>query len=375
MINIPELLNKVLNNEKLSIKYTDRGAYSLGYTLILNGRKIFLKIIPIFNSNDKDDDCLYINLNKKIYNVPESFFYNEIKTQKHVYKHLKICPYIYDTYILGYEKNIKKDENDIIYFINKLAIKDEKKNINYQILLNNLKTNEFNKLGLIFMSYMEYTNGNKYYDPYLTYNCIFGKYFLAKDLIEEINEKKINSVYLFIIIQIIHNIILLFKNGIMHRDLHLGNIMIDRNEIITKQAYLKNGKIDYRYVGKVYIIDYGNSVNENRINKYKMEYIKEKKEKNNDFTDFNVEENKHIIELIGKKIIKDGTNSNSELENGWHIYDWIINLLFTSDYNINEELFIKFDVLLGEFEKGKNEFNEIKKQEENCCSIISLFNF
>ena len=373
MINIPELLNKVLNNEKLSIKYTDRGAYSLGYTLILNGRKIFLKIIPIFNSSDKDDDCLYINLNKKIYNVPESFFYNEIKTQKNVYKNLQICPCIYDTYILDYEKNINKDENDIIFFVNKLALKDEKKNINYQILLNNLKTNEFNKLGLIFMSYMEYTNGNKYYDSYLTYNCIFGKYFLAKDLIEEINEKKINSVYLFIIIQIIHNIILLFKNGIMHRDLHLGNIMIDRNEIITKQAYLKNGKIDYRYVGKVYIIDYGNAVNENRINKYKMEYIKEKKKKNNDFSDFNVEENKHIIELIGKKIIKDGKNSNSELEKGWHIYDWIINLLFTCDYNINEELFIKFDVLLGEFEKGKNEFNEIKKQEEKCCSIFSLF--
>ena len=31
------------------------------------------------------------------------------------------------------------------------------------------------------------------------------------------------------------------------------------------------------------------------------------------------------------------------------------------------------DILLSEFEKGKNEFNEIKKQEENCCSIFSLF--
>ena len=372
MINIPELLNKVLNNENLIIKYTNGGAYSLGYTLILNGKKIFLKIIPIFNSNNKDDDCLYINLNKKIYNVPESFFYNEIKTQKYVYKNLKICPCIYDTYILDYEKNINKDEDDIIYFINKLALKDEKKNINYKILLNNLKTYQFNKLGLIFMSYMEYTNGNIYFNSYLTYNSIFGKYFLLKDLQNEINKNKINSVYLFIIIQIIHNIILLFKNGIMHRDLHLGNIMIDRNEILTKQAYLENGKIDYRYVGKVYIIDYGNSVNENKINKYKMKYIKEKKEKNNNFSDFNVEENKHIIELIGKKIIKDGTNSNSELENGWHIYDWMINLLFTSDYQINEELFKKFDVFLSEFEKGKNEFNEMKN-EENCCSIFSLF--
>lgn len=110
MINIPELLNKVLNNENLIIKYTDSGSYSIGYTLISNGRKIFLKIIPIFNSTNKDDDCLYINLNKKIYNVHESFFYNEIKTQKYVYKHLKICPNIYDTYILDYEKNINKDE-------------------------------------------------------------------------------------------------------------------------------------------------------------------------------------------------------------------------------------------------------------------------
>ena len=222
------------------------------------------------------------------------------------------------------------------------------------------------------MSYMEYTNGYIYFNSYLTYNCTFGKYFLVKDLQNEINENKIRTVYLFIIIQIIYNIILLFKNGIMHRDLHFGNIMIDKNEIITNQAYLKNGKIDYRYVGKVYIIDYGNSVNINKINKYKNEYIIKKKENNNNFNDINVEENMHIIELIGKKILKDGTNLNSELENGWHIYDWILNLLFTSDYQINEELFKKFDVLLSEFEKGKNEFNEMKN-EKNCCSIFSLF--
>ena len=37
-------------------------------------------------------------------------------------------------------------------------------------------------------------------------------------------------------------------------------------------------------------------------------------EKNNDFSDLDVEENKHIIELIGKKIIKDGTKLNNELE-------------------------------------------------------------
>lgn len=373
MINIPELLNKVLNNEKLSIKYTDRGAYSLGYTLILNQRKIFLKIIPIFNSDNNDDDCIYINLNKKVYNVHESLFHNEIKIQKYVYKKLQICPCIYDTYILDYEKKINKDEDDIIFFINKLAIKDEKSKINYQILINNLKSNKLNKLGLVFMSYMEYTNGNNYFNSYVTYHSNFGKYFLVKDLQNEIMENKINTVYLFILVQIIHTIILLFKNGIIHKDLHLGNVMIDRNEIITKQAYLKNGKIDYKYVGKVYIIDYGYAVSENKINKYKMEYIKQKMEKNNDFSDLNVEENKHIIELIGKKIIKDGTKLNNELEKGWHIYDWIINLLFTSDYHINEELFKKMDILLSEFEKGKNEFNEIKKQEENCCSIFSLF--
>ena len=370
MSNLPELLNKILNNNKLIINITSRGSYSLGYTLILNNKKIFLKLI--FINNNKDDDKVLYNLDKEVYNVPHNYFTNEVLIQKYVYKKTKLSPILIDYCILDYEKNIDNEKEDIIYFINKISEKDKKKFINYNILLNNLKTNKNNKLGLIFMSYMDYINGNNYFDSYFTYNTNFGKYFIVKDLIEEIKEEEIKTRYLFIIIQIVHNIINLFKIDIIHADLHMGNIMINNNEITTNQAYFKNGNINYIYVGKVYIIDYGNVYSKEKIEKYKIKYLFEKKKKDENFNDFILAENKHIIELIGKKIVKSGLDSNNNFESGWHIYDWLLNLLFDSNFDINDEIFEHFNNLLINYEKGKYEFLN-QNNEENCCWLYSLF--
>lgn len=370
MVNVPELLNKILNNSKVVINYSSRGSYSLGYTFILNSTKLFLKLI--FINEIKDDDSVYHNLNKKIYNVPYSYYINEVNVQKYVYKKTKIAPIVIENYILDYEKNMNDEEEDIIYFFKKLSEKDKKKNVNYTILINNLKTNKNNKLGLIFMSYMDYTNGNDYFNSYLTYKTNFGEYFLVKDLKEEIMQEKIRTRYLFMIIQLVDHIIELFKLNIIHGDLHMGNLMIDNHEITTIQAYLGNGKLNYIYVGKVYIIDYGNVYTKEKTEKYKIKYAFEKKKKDESFHDLAVIENKHIIELIGKKIVKNGIGSNDNFEDGWHIYDWLLNLFFDSNYDINEEIFEHFNNLLIDYQKGKNELLN-KKNEENCCWLYSLF--
>ena len=373
MVNVPELLNKILNNNKIIINQTNGGAYSLGYTFLLNQTKIFLKLI--FINDSQEDDIIYYNLNKKIYYVSHNYFVNEVKSQKYVYKKTKLAPILIDSCLLDYEKNMNDEQEDILYFFNKLSEKDNKKNVNYKILLNNLKTNKDNKIGLIFMSYMDCINGNHYFNVYLSKINKFGQYFLVKDFIEEIKEEKIRTVYLFILIQLVHNIILLFKNGIIHKDLHFGNLMINNNEITTNQAYFDNKKINYLYVGKVYIIDYGYVSLENKIEKYKSTYVSKKKEMNENFDDIHVEENKHIIELIGQKIINDGYyNEKKKFEDGWFIYDWLLNLLFDSNNNINEEVFEHFNNLLINYEKGQDDFiNYKKKEEENCCWLYSLF--
>ena len=277
MVNVPELLNKILNNNKIIINQTNGGSYSLGYTFLLNQTKIFLKLI--FINDSQEDDSVYYNLNKKVYKVPYSFYINEVNIQKYVYKKMKIAPLVIENYILDYEKNINDEEEDIIYFFNKLSEKDNKKNLNYKMLLNNLKTNKFNKIGLIFMSYMDYVNGNNYFNSYLTYKTNFGQYFLVKDFIEEIIQEKIRTRYLFMILQLVDHIIQLFKFNIIHGDLHMGNLMINNHEITTTQAYLENGKLNYIYVGKVYIIDYGNIYTKEKIEKYKVKYAFEKKKK------------------------------------------------------------------------------------------------
>jgi hypothetical protein len=219
---------------------------------------------------------------------------------------------------------------------------------------------------------MDCINGNNYFNSYLTYKTNFGEYFLVKDFIEEIKQEKIRTRYLFMIIQLVDHIIELFKLNIIHGDLHMGNLMIDNHEITTTQAYFGNGKLNYIYVGKVYIIDYGNVYTKEKTEKYKIKYAFEKKKKDKSFNDLAITENKHIIELIGKKMVKNGLGSNNNFENGWYIYDWLLNLLFDSNYDINEEIFEHFNNLLINYQKGKNELLN-KKNEENCCWLYSIF--
>ena len=97
-----------------------------------------------------------------------------------------------------------------------------------------------------------------------------------------------------------------------------------------------------------------------------------RKKKEENFNDLAVIENKHIIELIGKKMVKNGLGSNNTFENGWHIYDWLLNLFFDSNYDINDEIFQHFNNLLIDYQKGKNDLLN-KKEEEKCCWLYSLF--
>ena len=70
----------------------------------------------------------------------------------------------------------------------------------------------------------------------------------------------------------------LYKMKCIHDDLHLGNLIISKDEIVTNQAFDKNGKINPIFVGRVYIIDYGNASVQDNFDKEVKKCVNRKKE-------------------------------------------------------------------------------------------------
>ena len=178
------------------------------------------------------------------------------------------------------------------------------------------------KMGIIIMPFIEATSGYTLYQPHITKTKIFGSFFNPNQIIEDIQNKEVKKNETFIFVQTVYHMIELYKMKCIHDDLHLGNLIISKDEIVTNQAFDKNGKINPIFVGRVYIIDYGNASVQDNFDKEVKKCVNRKKRSNGDFQ-YNPTNVAQIIEILGKKIIYDGYNlETKQMTLEWYLYDW-----------------------------------------------------
>tara|TARA_B110000483_G_scaffold221917_1_gene278359 strand:- start:4560 stop:5735 length:1176 start_codon:yes stop_codon:yes gene_type:complete len=391
-MTIPNYLHDGLINKTVSFSYASSGSYSIGYKMEFLKDKpdnfkdmLFLKIIPLCDKDTDDNRFLQFNVFKKISTSTEDMFYREINVQNYIYNlqrhNMNMNIPIYDCFILDSQRTFSDSMSNLHYFFKSLSLMEITNILDENSIFNCFENYKDDmKVGIIIMPYLDCVNGYKFFNMYTTPSKIFGSFFDMNELIIEIKKREITSNSLFMFVQIIYRLVELFTLRCIHDDLHMGNIMINKDEIITKQAVNKDGTINPIFVGRVYIIDYGNV---NIGNGFDRELEKFAIRKKKSFPNFEFDASKfsHIIEMLGRKIVYDGYNRETkQITMEWYLYDWYFNLFFDKDLHLNKEIVKIMASFVKDFEKeiinyDKNEsfivqHTPISKQ-SNCC--LSFF--
>lgn len=390
---IPNYLHDGLINKTVSFSYASSGSYSIGYKMEFLKDKpdnfkdmLFLKIIPLCDKDTDDNRFLQFNVFKKISTSTEDMFYREINVQNYIYNlqrhNMNMNIPIYDCFILDSQRTFSDSMSNLHYFFKSLSLMEITNILDENSIFNCFENYKDDmKVGIIIMPYLDCVNGYKFFNMYTTSSKIFGSFFDMNELIIEIKKKEITSNSLFMFVQIIYRLVELFTLRCIHDDLHMGNIMINKDEIITKQAVNKDGTINPIFVGRVYIIDYGNV---NIGNGFDRELEKFAIRKKKSFPNFEFDASKfsHIIEMLGRKIVYDGYNRETkQITMEWYLYDWYFNLFFDKDLHLNKEIVKIMASFVKDFEKeiinyDKNESFIVQhtptSKQSNCC--LSFFN-
>ena len=132
------------------------------------------------------------------------------------------------------------------------------------------------EFGVIVMEFLDGVDGYKFFGKYITKEQIFGKFFNAKLLIEQLNDNLI-SEDLFVFLQILYRDFQMFNLNYIHNDLHLGNIYISQNKFCCNKECKELHKLSHIYKWRVYIIDFAETeriYTESLTSQDKMEELK-----------------------------------------------------------------------------------------------------
>jgi len=367
-MTMPDYLYDGIMNKTVYFTYVDSGSYSIGYKMEFMRNKpdhvvdvLFLKMIPLYDIKCEDNVFFKFNLNLKIYSSPLLFFEDEVKAQNYVNEkksnNMNIGLPIYDSFIIENENTCFTNLLNLSYFFKCLQMMEITDILDPEYIFQTINIYREMKLGIIIMPYIDCISGYKLYRPCISSTRIFGSFFNPSLLIDDIENKEIKNNDTFIFIQVIHHIIQLYKMKCIHEDLHLGNFIINRDEIITNQAFDKEGKINPIFMGRVYIIDYGNTCIKDNFDKEVKRCVIRKTKTNSDFI-YDPTNIAHIIEIIGRKIVYDGYNHETkQMTMEWYLYDWFFNVFFDKNIQIKTNIMDNLIFLLKDFIRGVNELN------------------
>jgi serine/threonine protein kinase len=365
-MTIPDYLYDGIMNKTVYFTYVDSGSYSVGYKMEFMKDKpdylsdiLFLKMIPLYDIKCEESIFMRFNIHRKIYTTPTPFFKEEVKIQEYVHENkknnLNVGLPVYDSFILEKGNACFTNLPDLSYFFKSLSIMEITDTLDFEYISHCLNLYCEMRLGIIIMPFIESTSGYTLYQPHITSTKIFGYFFNPDQIIEDIQNKEVKKNETFIFVQTVYHMIELYKMKCIHEDLHLGNLVISKDEIVTNQAFDKNGKINPIFVGRVYIIDYGNASIHDNFDKEVKKCVNRKKRSNNDFQ-YNPTNITQIIEVLGKKIIYDGYNlETKQMTLEWYLYDWFFNVFFDKQLQIKEHIMENFICLLKDFTRGIHE--------------------
>ena len=385
-MSIPRYLYDGLKDKTVIFSYVNSGSYSTGFYMDFIRNKpddipdtLFLKLIPL--CDDKDyEQFVRINFQRRIHTSSRKMFDNEISVQTHIYDNRKYnscaCIPIQDYFILDDGQRFGENTSDIVFFLKSLKMMEVTDVLDVNMTLKSIMSFDNNSLQLavIIMPHINGGTGYNLYRSLLSKSKDFGSYFDSTALITEILEKKIRTHHLFCMVQIMYRIKELFKMMCIHDDLHLGNILINNDEICTSQAYFPNGNINPIFVGRVYLIDYGHAYISDKFKFIRTRYMKELLKKDHTFV-FDSNNFYQIVDLIGRKILRDGYNKyTNAMTSDWYMYDWYFNLFFDKNMNVNKPVVKQMEKFVKEFEHGLMTYeNEIEKTTDSvsvCCPFF-----
>jgi serine/threonine protein kinase len=319
-------------------------------------------------------------------------FMKECKTQVKIYKATAnnlspICPAIYSSIVLEQETGANNYGTMLEIF------KSKQRNIPgnfFDQLKVALNVNNMRSLGVLIMPCYRFPPMIGGWDYFQRFQEAFSdikmlsKYFrinfytdskyddkYAKNVLLGYDKMRTDKIQgLFYMVQIVSHMITMYKNGVIHGDLHLGNCLINKSEVCCKMPFNESGQtIDENspFIGKVYIIDFGTAVELPTHSSSGTEVL--------NATD--------LREMILNILTIKGSHSYSPLSH--FVYDWFVSLFIVRSkmggYIISdgtpliiEENITKMVELINEFMKSKMDFEEeiiaVKSSDQNFMSII-----
>ena len=358
-MEIPKFLIDIFDNKiEASISYAHSGSYSMGLLVVFKRRppkgykkQIYIKLVPICDLDDIDL-CLRYNNNQHVYTSKQKWFENEVRIQCELYKKTldyPICLKIFHSFIIN--------NAFLILFFKKLIKHEKKQNFIMDIIESSVFDFQGNiSLGVIIMEYLESSMACKVFGPCYTMSKTFGKHFNEIPLVDCMKREK-HHILLFYLTQIVSAMITMFKLGYIHNDLHFGNILIKEDEICSSFAYDDN--IKKHYIGRVYIIDFGNAYNTEQTQHYLIKKTQNKNIESYTFID--------IINILGRKVIMNGYDFDERrFTQKWYIYDWFVNIFFNKQViTIKPDVVCKMESLVKTFDDCKIQTPIYKKTEVN----------
>ena len=363
-MEIPNFLDDIFDNKiEASISYAHGGSYSVGLLVKFNKppsgykKHLFLKLIPICDTESETDLFLNFNANDKVFVSKKQWFHNEVKIQSELYEktdNFPICLKIYDSFVVN--------NMYMTLFFRKLIRREKKQMFNIHILESCIFDFQGQiSLGVIVMEYLDSSMAFKTFSSCYTISKTFGKHFYENQLLNHINNNE-NNVMVFYFTQIISAILIMFKLGYIHNDLHFGNILISEYEICSPYAFDEH--LRKHFTGRVYIIDFGNA--------YCMEQTKNFVLKKTNKHHEDIHKTSDIIHLLGKKVLMDGYNfKEKHFISKWYIYDWFINVFFNkSNVTIKSDIIEKIEYLVNEFDENKEVHEKTEVVESKKCFCL-----
>jgi serine/threonine protein kinase len=337
-------------------------------------------------------DIKYVS--KQLESSFDENFMKECKTQVKIYKATAnnlspICPAVYSSIVLEQETGANNYGTMLEIF------KSKQRNIPgnfFDQLKVALNVNNMRSLGVLIMPCYRFPpmiGGWDYFQRFqgaFNDNQMLSKYFRITFYTDSVyDDKYVKNVLLgydkmrtdkiqglFYMVQIVSHMITMYKNGVIHGDLHLGNCLINKKEVCCKMPFNESGQtIDENspFVGKVYIIDFGTAVELPTQSSSGTEVL-----------------TKDVLrEMILNILTIKGSHSYSPLSH--FVYDWFASLFLVRSkmngrYLLNserkpliiEENITKMVELINEFMKSKMDFEEemiaVKSSDQNFMSII-----
>ena len=319
--------------DKHLIEFNSLGTWSCGYTLeFINDKpfdtnqKVFLKIVALCDIAEADisTNDIYFNNGEhsKIQISTFDTFENEIIMQNELYEKTMespICPKILDHFILN-------DYNEICSLFN-LLMKAENNAIDKEILFKSIKRKNFVEFGVIVMEFLDGVDGYKFFGKYITQKSVFGKFFNAKLLIEQLNDNLI-SEDLFVFLQILYRKFQIFNLNYIHNDLHLGNIYISQNKFHCSPEHKELHELSHNYKWRVYIIDFA------QVNKINFTETSSSQDKMKQLKFTLTKYDKKCKETIFYSIYR-----NIETSHFLFTFDWFYNFIY-KDYELNSSVIL-----------------------------------